>query len=868
MLSRNYASVKATILNKLLTLVPVNAGAEALPTSRISVVIVTGICGGTGSGTFLDVAQIVRECLRSNASLNNKRSCITGYLVMPDISCSHVNDGGDAMQSIMKRNGYAALKELDFWMRVNEHKTPYTMQYTPNDSISWDMPPFDTCVLMSGITVNGAVYNDGYQVMRNAIAENLLHCYADEPAPVGAAKYTYFDYDDNLKAIVPNTAKKYPMLLNAYRAVGAYTKRIPKQPILYYEGQMLLKTFIPPLDGYNKLVPSLQLMTDGNTSTRATKILGDIRTAYNNLCPRITLPALCGSMPDEQLLNMKPKPHERVDFAQPGAKRWKTDVIIPAMLAESQAYLNDAWQRFEDMAEGFLTDPALGPFSLKAYLESDADCALLPALRTLLQGWVTLQGSVQNNLQNKHTACENTWAAFVKPPLLGKAKAMEAYRTALKSCYDNERSLVFFDAYIQAAHKLIKRVKDYLSSVLIPMCEDLLRYQSLFVAPTAAGDALLESDVYHLDTVKGKLDETFSRQNADDKYSKQFLGALCNAGKKTIPNVDPQSSGITFLYERERENIFLLSLKTALNNCFGAINNQSLDTIMLQQTEPDDLTAQNAYMDSIGNSVIASALPMFSQDPAFTAESVAMYSYLSIPEDAARFVARYSTGVLNTANHKITPKPSGIKDHLYCMTSWDGLPLYRYSMMNDLEKEYEKDLYNPEVNMGMHLVWDAKQNSNYTTNWSKLPDPKPYYFFAQNASVDRMQAFQNIRELTNRALLCGLLAIPNVEASPKPSFELHFHYTDGNRTTFKAASTIRQEIDAIQAEKNPATGKPYASKVVSAKLQAYLANAATIVLQPNTSPTIMAANAGLIHSPCNPFDPATAADPEALEQAK
>ena len=237
MLSRNYSRVYNALKTKLTRLASVKVG------MRMNVVIVAGICGGTGSGTFLDVAQIVRKVLADDAALANMNKRITGYIVMPDISCAHVTSGGEPMQASLKANGYAALKELDFWMNVGTHKTPYTIRYSdaPGDACTWNMPPFDACILMSGTTVKGDLYQNSYDVMRTTIAENLLHYLAYEQKKTEGDKdveYSYISYEDNLARMVIMTPKKMP-LYYGYRAVGAYTKRIPKTEIMYYEGCLL-----------------------------------------------------------------------------------------------------------------------------------------------------------------------------------------------------------------------------------------------------------------------------------------------------------------------------------------------------------------------------------------------------------------------------------------------------------------------------------------------------------------------------------------------------------------------------------------------------------------------------------------------------
>ena len=79
-------------------------------------------------------------------------------------------------------------------------------------------------------------------------------------------QYSYRQYEDNLAAI--RVRKSYP-LYYGYRAIGAFTKRIPKRAILYYEGSLLLNTFVPMRDDSGKLQPDRRMFTDGQGKPRA-----------------------------------------------------------------------------------------------------------------------------------------------------------------------------------------------------------------------------------------------------------------------------------------------------------------------------------------------------------------------------------------------------------------------------------------------------------------------------------------------------------------------------------------------------------------------------------------------------------------------
>ncbi|MDR9825716.1 tubulin-like doman-containing protein, partial [Vibrio sp. FNV 38] len=117
-----------------------------------------GICGGTGGGTFLDVPQIVRHLFAAEPMLVGKQYRITGYVVMPDVSLTVANDSS---KEVLRRNAYAALKELDFWMQVGTHKTPFTAQYDAETKIAWtQQAPYDRCVLLCGEDTQGKPFEN------------------------------------------------------------------------------------------------------------------------------------------------------------------------------------------------------------------------------------------------------------------------------------------------------------------------------------------------------------------------------------------------------------------------------------------------------------------------------------------------------------------------------------------------------------------------------------------------------------------------------------------------------------------------------------------------------------------------------------
>ncbi len=108
--------------------------------TRIKVHLFTGIGGGTGSGIFVDICYLIRHI---------STACqIQGFVFMPDVSC--MKSGlHDIYKKNIKRNGYAALCEIEQLMTLEEHGEKFEQKYPGNvPDISSCFPVFDFCVII------------------------------------------------------------------------------------------------------------------------------------------------------------------------------------------------------------------------------------------------------------------------------------------------------------------------------------------------------------------------------------------------------------------------------------------------------------------------------------------------------------------------------------------------------------------------------------------------------------------------------------------------------------------------------------------------------------------------------------------------
>lgn len=143
--TRDSLNIRITTLVNDLT----NSNHDAL-----KVLFLTGISGGTGSGIVIDATYLIRHYIRETPAFNggNRHLSFTGFILLPPTGAKSVVDaGGD-------RNGYAALKEIDYYMTLSDRDMQYEQRFG-FDTVIEDSKLFDTCYLIDG-SITGMGFPD------------------------------------------------------------------------------------------------------------------------------------------------------------------------------------------------------------------------------------------------------------------------------------------------------------------------------------------------------------------------------------------------------------------------------------------------------------------------------------------------------------------------------------------------------------------------------------------------------------------------------------------------------------------------------------------------------------------------------------
>lgn len=141
--------------------------------------VFSGISGGTGSGAFIDMGYILKS-IAENCQIRQITRLLFAF--MPDVNLQHIGTTGPAAD-IIKRNGFTALKELDFLNNLRVHGRRYVVNYGSDVAVDEIAPPYETTLLFSATDVNGVAVD--YDRSMAVASETVVNFIANEVAGDG-----------------------------------------------------------------------------------------------------------------------------------------------------------------------------------------------------------------------------------------------------------------------------------------------------------------------------------------------------------------------------------------------------------------------------------------------------------------------------------------------------------------------------------------------------------------------------------------------------------------------------------------------------------------------------------------------------------
>ena len=736
MLFRRVQDVLAKLQALLTQLSALPAGAPA-GASKINIVVVSGLCGGTGSGSFLDFAYLVRHA----AAQSNRLIQLDLYAVGPDVTINRQAVTDAAKKTIYQTNSFAALKELDYWMSIDRRTSGHVKEenlivdYGGGLSIPWDQRPYDDVTLLCATNAKGVLLENAYEVVLSSLTETLLFMMAEEENNFDVVSddpnhatsddsYSFQSQRSNETAYRAQIHRPYPQNY-CYRAIGAYSNLGEQRNKVSMEAQLLFKdeeAFV--MDPVN--IPIMKGTAPEEfqepMQTKLQLLLEDFCTA---------------TMIDTQMFSGI-TPYSRKEIAANDASYAPHGNLHTNWLKNAQAQLailevdftQSLRDQFTDMAKNFIRKH--GPDALRTIL-SAPDTGFITYLRDKISSF-TAQKNDNRAAYNNYLAVSNQ--KFIElvevsgNPLTALVKApsvFDQYIGAVQSIYTAKQNELAMDVLGKAVEKLANDIQsqildrnlkftiEAIDQIRKDVDEDVRRI------PTSRESG-------HVVDMKELRQQIETAYHAEDNQ-KKLLNTLLDSAADTAIVFDDASVSA----ETAAANM-IERLDGMISTVFNTINDMSLQRQLVSFNNDVNADGVDAYV----KSTIAPQLErgaqvhfsLVSNYGGLNTTNAVVSSYISVPSGASQVrngIKQYiSTGQYSGS----VIKSSAISDRIFWMNIVSGLPLCALSYLAQYEVTYEQErLKKPGTHLvTMNEVDLQKLNKKRTVldDWNLMPSPLPF----------------------------------------------------------------------------------------------------------------------------------------------
>lgn len=713
---------------------------------KLLVLILSGISGGTGSGCFLDIPYIIRGIMNEKFSTQgDDKLRIFGYMFTPDVNIAKVGLNEHTKDYIMK-NGYAALKELDYWMNVQERKEKFHQKYMNVIEVNSGFPPYDMCHLVSATNMEGVILKDAYDYCMNVTAENIVHFIASEKKVND--EYAFMDYSSNIDSLIRGMEKPYNANYK-YSVIGASCAVLPIEDIT---------TFI-----------AYKLFHKMNNMFQATPQSNDVREFINALGL------------DEESLSRKFETGVREPLAgYENSSRFSFDNLFKnqsvSVDQELKEYLESAGgeyskvrndyppemtREFKKHIDRIFQDPQKGPFYASRLIFSDGNIDTISELSSTKAKLESDLAVIKQRYDDLSKAAQDRFYEAKAVKLLGKDKKKNEYLAAKKDEYlkradylKARKMIEYYDEIIYEFNSLNLKIYGVYKEILNKLSEIFENNGRILLnkgEKTTKSGSTYYWNVVNVDDINKTIDNVVNSLKTDSLLM-DFSARLVTESEMWIneDEVDITNSVSSFITDKFG-GLIGKSMEEFLNIKYG--ENKPIDKLLEFEIAPK--LNQNA-------------VPVFHLNNSSYNLSLPSWGLVSIPEGTPDIKSGIENYQQKSANGRsnFTIKISQVKNKIFWLNTKNGLPLYAYSPLSQYETKYEETIFKHE-GIGRHLV----QNDN--ENWAYLPSPIPENAWPEEYDNKRVKEYNNsLREFFNKALNYGCIRQKSADNRLSAQFEV------------------------------------------------------------------------------------------------
>lgn len=682
---------------------------------KVYVHIFSGLSGGTGAGTFLDVCYLVQYALQQSGISQSK---VAGYFFLPDVNESKPGLPR-AVKSFVRENGYASLQELDYCMNFEENGDSWHQVYPGLGAVESRKPPVELCHLVSATTNTGAVLPEAYRYAMNVVTDYVMD-FLVKPQSDNFGLESHFSNVYRIKGqVTKDTGAAYE-----YLVLGAACAVVPFKQVLTYLASELFAGF----ESVRPLVPS------NEDSRLLCKKLGfDFGPVQQRLLQGVDVSF---PLPDNKPKDAQQNTALVVD--------WFHDMQARAegVLAKNYEALSAGLDSYEQASTGVagavqslsalllnavreaMADPARGPFWAAQLVHGLGGSDLLAAAAGIRAEAASRRDHEQYQIDDHlYREYEQSQRKF-----LNMGSLSLGFHKAYKEWVNATRNLVMAQTQVRVYQTLVDlmdAVRDQLNKMADGFTNPFANMVGQLFDTFAANRQQLqvfadrqndyEMPLVDMKTMMPQLQKTVREMDIPAQAHDLLDVLLSSDGMKGWgPNGD--------------EGWLSHMVVGYFVDKFSAFSNKSITSFLedkYQTPDPDKL-ADNVCNDLLGK-ISQNAAPLFWPETGYTTGMASPIGYLTVPQSAPVLIA--AAQKLASADKKLSVRPTGVQDRISILRCLTGVPMWGYKGI----RQYEAESVQSDT-VGCHLYEGAeyvegvsdREEVEAARNWSLLPSPTPY----------------------------------------------------------------------------------------------------------------------------------------------
>ena len=645
--------------------------------NKIQVFITTGICGGTGSGIFADVSYIVRQICGCMTETQ-----ITGILFMPDINISKVGPG--AYNTVLMKNGFASMKELEYLMNTSQHPyDPFKQTYASGAggeaaySVESTDNIYDSCILISEQATEGFIHippEDRYSYCMSVAAETIC-CHID----ISQAMF----YTNNMMA------------------VGFSCATLSKSKTLEY------------ISG--KLFANIQGLW-GNSPTAeqrdifAQSTVGLDMFLLENMFDANVPPAFPAGLKSSCFVPAALKATRQP--VEDTGNAWLTSVD-DAYRSVYSDNITVLFEKFKREIGRIFEDPQKGPFYASRLINSDDSYCVLKSIdNSISETDSRLEGLRPENLKARKIDADNYYNQFRSALLDVTGRKLERYYTAINEYFEKEKEKRRLQNIRNFLTELRKMITDYNNTIVEHLVGILNELDTVF-----AKNLRIVTGV-EAATTKG-IEDSYEVKLVDTG-SPEFTQPLDYVIYSVSTNecVRNLMSGLLakFTAERDKDNFDTASyVSDLISKYYSNVFNQNIDGFF--RIKYSTARTQSSAATALINELKQKSVVNFNCN-SMDLDKVQQYVQTILPPDAGTLIAAATQD--NDTKKYIAP--SLINNRVSMFRFAVGISLSYHNNMHEYENTYYiTKQKNPDGMVGQHIYVDRTHSGG--RDWTQLSSP-------------------------------------------------------------------------------------------------------------------------------------------------